>query len=625
MNPVGWIEGLQGIGLAAVLAGFMFVEEAGVPIPFAPGDILLAIGGIAIAGGRVDPVTLVLATFVATVAGAVMGREIFALVGWERLMRVAARLRAGTPLKRAAGLLQRSGWRGVFTARLIPGLRVETTRVAGVSRMPRQVFLAGLVPAAVVYVAAFVGLGAAFGRPILALIHAGEHNGLLAGLALALVVLFVLLLRGPVQRTLSTLAPEGWAGTLRIRTDSSGLLLIPACIGINFAGHAVAVWLKLPLFLDSIGTILCAVIAGPWVGGSVGFISNLVSSNTIEPIASSYAVVSVAIGFAAGLWARLKFRNRATGWLALWLACFAIASLMSTPLNLAFNDGHSGIPLGDAISGWLSRAHLPGVSAAYLGEAAIDLPDKLITVVVALLITQGLPRTQSRARAVDLDLGEALTFIFRTPSWRRKLLAAAVCLLFFWLVIPLLWFIGYAVAVARHVRDGTTELPAFGGLRQKLKDGTLVLIIAIAWNIPGVILSIPAGLVTGRGTAATLLAILAGLGSLWGLFALVAWPPIYSQYLQAGVRAAFNVRAVIARFRSTLGLSIVIGALLIVLSTVWVVGFLAIGVGVLFTLTYASWIGSYLVGKYAALTDHAVGVVPPVPSPPAAAPRSRES
>jgi len=216
MNPVGWIEGLQGIGLAAVLAGFMFVEEAGVPIPFAPGDILLAIGGIAIAGGRVDPVTLVLATFVATVAGAVAGREIFALVGWERLMRVATRLRAGTPLERAAGLLQRSGWRGVFTARLIPGLRVETTRVAGVSRMPRQVFLAGLVPAAVVYIAAFVGLGAAFGRPILALIHAGEHNALLAGLALALIVLFVLLLRGPVQRTLATLAPEGWAGTLRI-------------------------------------------------------------------------------------------------------------------------------------------------------------------------------------------------------------------------------------------------------------------------------------------------------------------------------------------------------------------------------------------------------------------------
>lgn len=620
MNPIGWVQGLEGLTLAAVLAGFMFVEEVGVPIPFAPGDILLAIGGIAIAGGRVDPVTLVLTTFVATVAGAVVGREIFALIGWERLMRLATRLRAGAPLERAAGLLQRSGWRGVFTARLIPGLRVETTRVAGVSRMSRRAFLAGLVPAAVVYIAAFVGLGAAFGRPILALIHAGEHNILLAGVALALIVLFVLLLRGPVQRTLSTLAPEGWAGTLRIRTSSAGLVLIPACIGINFAGHAVAVWLKLPLFLDSVGTILCAVIAGPWVGGSVGFISNLVSSNTIEPIASSYAVVSLAIGFAAGMWTRLTWRNRVTGWIALWLATFAIASLMSTPLNLAFNDGHSGIPLGDAVYGWL-KPHVPGVGAAFLGEAAIDLPDKLITVVVALLIAQGLPRTQPTARSVDLDLGEALGFIFRTPGWRRKLLVAALCLLFSWLVIPLLLFTGYSVAVARRVRDGSLELPPWGGPRQKLKDGVLLFVIFIGWNIPGILLSIPDFFVTGNGAARTIATLLTGLGSLWGLFALVALPPIYSQYLQSGFRAAFKVRAIIERFRTTLGLSIVIGALVIVLSAVWVIGFVALGVGVLFTLTYASWIGSYLVGKYAAITDHAVGMAPSASSRSGAIPR----
>jgi energy-coupling factor transport system substrate-specific component len=621
MNPIGWVQGLEGLTLAVVLAGFMFVEEAGVPLPFAPGDILLAIGGIAIAGGRVDPVTLVLASFVATVAGAVLGREIFSFIGWERLMRVATRLRAGAPLERAAGLLQRSGWRGVFTARLIPGLRVETTRVAGVSRMPRRIFLAGLVPSAVVYIAAFVGLGAAFGRPILALIHASEHNVLLAALALAVAVAFVLLLRGPVQRILSTLAPEGWAGTLRIRTDSAGLILIPACIGINFAGHAVAVWLKLPLFLDSTGTILCAVVAGPWVGGSVGFISNLVSSNTIEPIASSYAVVSLAIGFAAGMWTRLTWRNRASGWIALWLACFAIGSLMSTPLNVAFNDGHSGVPLGDAIYGWLSGAHVPGVAAAFAGEAAIDLPDKLVTVVVALLIVQGLPRTQPGARGVDLDLGEALTFIFRTPHWRRKLLAAALCLLFSWLVIPLLWFTGYSVEVARRVRDGSLELPPWGGLRQKLKDGLLLFIVFIAWNIPGILLSIPDFFVTGKGTARTIATILTGLGSLWGLFALVALPPIYSQFLQRGFRAAFNVGAIVARFRSTLGLSMVVGALVIALSTVWVIGVLAIGIGVLFTLTYASWIGSYLVGKYAAVTDHAVGIDASISSRPGAVPR----
>jgi len=558
VNPIAWIQGLEGLTLALVIGGFCFFEEAGVPIPFAPGDVLLALGGIAIAAGRVDPVTLVVVVFVATISGALLGREIFALVGWERLMKLATRLRARAPLERAADLLHRAGWRGVFTARLIPGLRVETTRMVGVSRMPRLSFLAGLVPATLVYIAAFVGLGAAVGRPILALIHEGEHNLLLAALGVTLLVVLLLLLRGPVQRTLGRLAPEGWAATLQVRTESPGLVLIPACIGLNFAGHAVALSLKLPLFLDSIGTILCAVVAGPWIGGSVGLVSNLISSNTIDPVASSYSVVSLAIGVATGLWTRLSWRRRFTGWIALWLTCFAVASLVSAPLNLLESGGKSGVPAGDAIFGWLLSAHVPRLTAAYLAEATIDLPDKLVTVVAALLIAQGLPRPRAQAHGIELDLRAAFTFVFTSPGWRRKVLVAAACLLLSWLVIPLLWFIGYTVAIARQVRDGNPQLPAWDQLRQKLRDGLLILGIFILWNIPGLILAIPAGMAGDSGAWNGVPAALAALGSVWGLLVLVVEAPIYAQYLQGGFPATFNLAAIARRLRVSLGLALVV-------------------------------------------------------------------
>ena len=627
MNPIEWVQGLEGLTLALVIAAFLFVEEAGVPVPFAPGDLLLAIGGIAIAAGRVNPASFVAVVFVATVTGAVLGREIFALVGWERLLRLATRLRARTPIERAADLLRRTGWRGVFTARLIPGLRVETTRVAGVSRMPRAVFLAGLVPASVVYVAAFVGLGAALGRPILALVPQAEHNVLIAVLTLAVIVALILLVRRPFQRLLTTLAPQGWTETLQVRTGSAGIVLILACIGINFAGHAVAVGLKLPLFLDSTGTILSAVLGGPWIGASVGFISNLVSSNTIDPIASSYSVVSLAIGFAAGLWARLNWRRRVTGWIALWLTCFAIASVVSAPLNLLFANGRSGVPAGDAIYSWLAAAHVPRILAAYAGEAAIDLPDKLLTVLAALLIAQGLPRPRAEARAVDLDLREAFTFIFGTPSWRRKVLAAAICLLFSWLVIPFLWFSGYQVALARQIRDGSHELPPWDHLGRKLRDGFTILAVLLLWNIPGIVLTIPAGLMGDGGASNGVLTALTALGSLWGLLVLLAEPPIFSQYLRGGFRAAFNLPAIVRRVRVNLGLALIVGALLIALSFAWVVGFLALGIGALVTLTYATWVGAYLVGTYAATTDSAAGGAPQteVVTLPAAIPRTQES
>ena len=87
MNPIGWVQGLEGTVLIVVICALMFIEEAGVPVPFAPGDLVLAIGGIAIAGGRVNPVVFVLAVVASILAGATTGREIFALLGWQRLMQ----------------------------------------------------------------------------------------------------------------------------------------------------------------------------------------------------------------------------------------------------------------------------------------------------------------------------------------------------------------------------------------------------------------------------------------------------------------------------------------------------------------------------------------------------------
>ena len=60
-------------------------------------------------------------------------------------------------------------------------------------------------------------------------------------------------------------------------------------------------------------------------------------------------------------------------------------------VNIALYNGQSGVWFGDAIYAALVKGGFPTVLAAYLDEAAGDLPDKLITVLVALLIYQGLP------------------------------------------------------------------------------------------------------------------------------------------------------------------------------------------------------------------------------------------
>jgi energy-coupling factor transport system substrate-specific component len=612
VNPIAWVQALQGPGLVAVICGLMFIEETGVPLPFAPGDLVLAIGGIAVAGGRVNPVLLVAAVAATITIGAIVGREVAAQLGWERLMRIAAPLGARGPLERAAGLLQRGGWRAVFTARLIPGLRIYTTQVAGVSRVPLRTFVAGLVPANAVYIAAFVGLGAGFGRPILALIQLAEHQLLIALLILVAFVAVFLLTRAPIRRTLASLQAAGWTGPLNFRLDSVSVVLILSALGLNVAGRAIAVTFGLPLFLDSIGTVLAGVVGGPWVGGSVGFISNLLSSNTVDPIAAPYGLVSFVVGFAAGLARYLNWQKRASGWVALWLVTFAIASVVSTPLNFLISNGNSGVGLGDSIYAGLYGAHLPRILAALIGEASIDLPDKLITVVVALLIAQGLPRSRAAPASVDLNLGDAVTFVVRSDRWVRRLLAAALCLLFSWLIVPLLLLIGYVVEIARRVRAGDRQLPAWTHRWRKISDGFKLLAVILIWLIPSVLLSIPAAIVSAPQpqpppavdtTASDLAGIVAAVGSVWGLVVVLLEAAIISQFLDRGFLGALNVVAVLRRVRMNLALSIVVGALLVALSTIGFIGLVVLLVGVLITIPYASFVGAYLIGNYARMTD----------------------
>jgi energy-coupling factor transport system substrate-specific component len=605
VNPLGWIQALQGLTLLAIICGLLFVEELGVPIFFAPGDLLLAIGGIAVAAGRVNPLLMGGAALVAILVGASVGREAFALLGWNRLMRVARPLRVEDALDRAAKMMERNGWRGIFTARLIPGLRVHTTQIAGVTRMPRLTFWAGLVPAAVLYVAAFIGLGAAFGRPILEVIHRAEHQVLTLILVAGIVIAVILVLR----RVAAGVVPEigGWAVVFRFQPDSPGLFAIPAAIGLNFAGHALAVGLKLPLFLDSIGTVLSALLLGPWLGGGVGFISNLLVANTFDPSAAIYAVVAFAIGFAVGWAWRLRTGYATGGWLPLWLIAFSVASLLSTPLNIAFQGGRPGLPLADAIHTQLIAWHVPVIAAALVSEAAIDLPDKMIAVLAALVLYNTLPRPAPSKSSVVLDVGAAFTYVFHSTRWFRRLVVGTVCILFSWLLLIPFWlFLGYSVAAARRARQASPDLPPWDDLGAKIKDGFLITLLLGIWYLPGVFLALPANIASqpaAHSWQGAIVAFLAVLSGVWYLVVVTTQAAIWSQYLDGGFWNGFNVQGILNRIRVNMGLTVVVGALGIALFMVAIGGAALAVIGVALTLPYATLVAAHLFGQYSTLTE----------------------
>ena len=81
------------------------------------------------------------------------------------------------------------------------------------------------------------------------------------------------------------------------------LLLIPIAVAVNYVGGQVAAGLRLPFYLDTIGTILVAMLCGPWVGAVAGLVTNLILGIT-NPIFFPFAIVNIAVGLVTGFCAR---------------------------------------------------------------------------------------------------------------------------------------------------------------------------------------------------------------------------------------------------------------------------------------------------------------------------------
>lgn len=101
--------------------------------------------------------------------------------------------------------------------------------------------------------------------------------------------------------------------------DTRTIVLIPIAIALNIIlGQTVAAAIKLPVYLDSIGTILVAVVAGPIPGALTGLLSNLLWTFVLPPpfhndYAAAFAIVAAVIGLLAGAFSWLGwFRPRPT-------------------------------------------------------------------------------------------------------------------------------------------------------------------------------------------------------------------------------------------------------------------------------------------------------------------------
>ena len=179
------------------------------------------------------------------------------------------------------------------------------------------------------------------------------------------------------------------------KLSSYNLAFMVICIAINMvAGQAVSM-LKLPIFLDSIGTVLCAILAGPWMAVATGLLTNLLWGLLTGPIAAAFAPVAMMIGLSAGLMARAGWFNNLPKVVVSSVVITLALTLVAIPIRSYLFRGATGSG-ADFMVAYLHAMGSDLQESVAVTVLGTNLLDKLLTVLIAWGLVRRLPQRTLR-------------------------------------------------------------------------------------------------------------------------------------------------------------------------------------------------------------------------------------
>ena len=180
---------------------------------------------------------------------------------------------------------------------------------------------------------------------------------------------------------------------------AAGLVVAGILLNLLFAN--IAKLLQLPFYFDCIGTIAAAVTGGFLPGVLVGFFTNIVSyifnfyiMGDHEDVTLFYCVVSVLIALVAAAFAQKKYFRIISAKMIIPIICFI---LLGGGLGSVISWGLFGDTLGEELASSLAgKIYMNVVKNAFWAQLyaglIVDIPDKIISTVLAFIIYKFYPR-----------------------------------------------------------------------------------------------------------------------------------------------------------------------------------------------------------------------------------------
>lgn len=174
------------------------------------------------------------------------------------------------------------------------------------------------------------------------------------------------------------------------------LALMSMLIALNVSIGGIVHVIKLPVFLDAIGTILGTVLLGLLPGIMIGVLSFVVAAVVLNPVyiwfVGTQAVIAIVVYVAASRFAAFKSWQRAV---VAGIVLGVVAGIVSAPIIVGVFGGVSGSGR-DLITAGLMRTGAQILKAVLLSGAASEPVDKVLQVLAAFFVMTSLPKNLLR-------------------------------------------------------------------------------------------------------------------------------------------------------------------------------------------------------------------------------------
>ncbi len=207
------------------------------------------------------------------------------------------------------------------------------------------------------------------------------------------------------------------------KINSYSIIAMIFCVIINISGHFITQKLNMPLWLDTLGTMVIAIQYGPLFGALIGAVS-VILLGVFGISIYNYALVGVAVGLLIGLFFMKKSREL-LAIITAGMVTGILSSLISVPLDIYnYGTGRVGNLWGNAFYDLFSTTVNSKIVNCLASELFLNLPDKVITILLAvtlvIFVERKMPDNKSKRMTISimLLLAVLLSDVFGEPDIR---------------------------------------------------------------------------------------------------------------------------------------------------------------------------------------------------------------